>query len=50
MPHITQEDLFQCIKEKSGYGDAMKLEQLDKDINSWVVVTADDIEPLNGAK
>ena len=48
---ITPEELFQCIKDESGFGEAMKLEQLDADVNEWVAVTAaEDIEPADGAK
>lgn len=49
-PHIAASDLFQHIKEKSGFGDAMRLEQFDADIKNWVDVTAEDVEPGDGAK
>jgi hypothetical protein len=47
---ITSKDLFQRIHEVSGYGEAMKLEQFDKDIEDWVTVDTDTIEPADGAK
>ena len=48
--HTTSEELFQHIKEVSGLGDAMELEQWN-DISSWVMVnSAENIKPADGAK
>ena len=48
--HITSEELFQHIKEVSGLGDAMELEQWN-DSSSWTMVnSAEDIEPADGAE
>ena len=48
--HITSEELFQHIKEVSGLGDAMELEQWN-DNSGWTMVnSAEDIEPADGAK
>ena len=48
--HITSEELFQHIKEVSGFGDAMELEQWN-DSSGWTMVnSAEDIEPADGAE
>ena len=50
---IASEELFQHIKEISGVGDAMELEQRTAKIfgGNWKVVnSAEDIEPADGAK
>ena len=47
--HIASKELFQHIKEISGVGDAMELEQ-DR-YGTWKMVnSAKDIEPADGAK
>ena len=49
-PHITSEELFQHIKEISGFGDAMELEQRTR-YRTWKMVnSAEDIEPADVAK
>ena len=48
-PHITSEELFQHIKEISGVGDAMELEQASD--GTWEMVnSAEEIKPADGAK
>ncbi len=47
---ITQKGLFQRLLAESGFGEAAKLEQYDKDIEEWVAVAGDDIEVEDGAK